>query len=93
MRTFYGSHALSLSLSLSLSPPPPPHIEALSSIVSGGLRPELVDIWSQRCAFVVDEILQTEGDYVNALDDIIQVLQKFSVFKWNLSIVDILGIA
>ena len=40
----------------------------------GGLKPELVDVWSQRCAFVVDEILRTERDYVDSLHDIIQVL-------------------
>ena len=70
---------LSLSLSLPFSLSLPPSILSPTDVLSGGgLRHELVDVWSQRCAFVIDEILQTEGDYVNALDDIIQVYNNYN---------------
>ena len=74
-----NSLSLSPSLSLSLSLSLPPSVLSPTDVLSGGgLRHELVDVWSQRCAFVIDEILQTEGDYVNALDDIIQVHDNYN---------------
>ncbi len=37
------------------------------------VREELLEAWPEKCAYVVEEILQTEEAYLNALEGLVKV--------------------
>ena len=46
---------------------------SVDSMASNFVREELLDVWPDKCAYVIEEILQTEEAYVKALADIVKV--------------------
>ena len=53
--------------------PRPPSQGSMHSSSPELVREDLLEVWPEKCAYVVSEILQTEVAYLQALDDIMQV--------------------